>query len=160
MAKIIYADGKYAIESNGVLTPITQIVDGGKTLKLPANDSNRQYFSIANFQKAAVGGELELTYKPSVSVTRNPGTEPRTIKPLEDWLNEEDKAAYLALKEKAQKARDEANTKPPMTELEKKQRAVDRAQAALAALLANSQSTDAEIQVATDNATKAKKGAK
>lgn len=132
MATIIKKGDKYAIEDNGVNTPVTQIVDNGKTLKLPTNSSNRQYFSIKTFDAKNVDGKLELTYKPTVKITRDPNTAPRTIKPIEDWLNEDDRKIFLELKEKAQKARDEANTKAPTTDLEKAQRALARAEAQLA----------------------------
>ena len=43
---------------------------------------------------------------------------------------------YLALVEKAKKAREESNKKAPMSDLEKAMRAVERAQAKLAELQA------------------------
>lgn len=125
----------HAIENNGVVTPIDKIVDGGKTFKLPTNDANRQYFNIDRFEKNCDdNGRLELTYKPSVTIGAREGTG-RTVKPLEDWLSDEDRVLYLELKAKAQKARDEANTKAPMTKLEKAQRRMERAQKALEKLM-------------------------
>ena len=49
----------YELVDNGVTTPITKIVDDGKTLVLPPNSSNRKYWSIEKVNK----GEVELTYK-------------------------------------------------------------------------------------------------
>ena len=129
-------EGVVFVEDNGVVKPIDKIVDGGKTYKLPENASNRQYFNIARFEKDAMDGRLELTYKPSVTIGTREGTK-RQVKPLEDWLEGDDRALYLELKAKAQKARDEANTKAPMTELEKAQRRMERAQKALEKLLAS-----------------------
>lgn len=135
MAKLLITGEGYALQDGDVTTPITTIVDGGKTLKLPTNSSNRQYFSIERLITSAINGELELTYKPSVTITKTSDSAPRTIKPLEDWLEGEDKATYLALKQKAQEARDAANTKAPLTATEKAQRAYDKAKAALEALM-------------------------
>lgn len=142
MAKIINKDGQWTIEDNGTVTTIDKIVDDGKTLKLPTNSSNRQYFSIATFNKSAVNGELELTYKASVTITKTPGTQ-RTIKPLEDWLEGDDKAKYLELQKKAKEARDKANTATPKTELEKAQARLAKAAAELKAI------EDAEAAKAT-----------
>ena len=158
MAKLLITSEGYALQDGNVTTPITTIVDGGKTLKLPTNSSNRQYFSIERLTKSAINGELELTYKPSVTITKTSDSAPRTIKPLEDWLEGEDKATYLALKQKAQEARDEANTKAPMTELEKKRKAVERAQKALEEL--EKSMAPAQAPVAPDQApTESEKGA-
>lgn len=101
-------------------------------LKLPENASNRKWFSINKV--VAAGGEIELTYKESK--TLGPRTESAPRKGLEEYLEGKDKETYLALVEKAKKAREEANKKAPMTELEKAQRAVERAQAKLAELQA------------------------
>lgn len=99
-------------------------------LKLPENPSNRKWFSIKKVE--AAGGEIELTYKESK--TLGPRTESAPRKGLEEYLEGEDREMYLALVEKAKKAREEANKKAPMTEYEKRVRAVERAQAKLAEL--------------------------
>lgn len=102
------------------------------TLVLPANESNRKYFNSKKVD--AAGGTIELTYKESK--TLGPRTESTPRKGLEEYLEGEDKETYLALVEKAKKAREEANKKAPMTEYEKRVRAVERAQARLAELQA------------------------
>ena len=100
------------------------------TLVLPANEANRKYF---NSKKGdAAGGEIELTYKESKTI--GPRTESTPRKGLEEYLEGKDKEMYLALVEKAKKAREEANKKAPMSNLEKAMRAVERAQAKLAEL--------------------------
>lgn len=109
-------------------TQVTELVDRPKnepyTLILPTNPSNRKYFNSKKVD--AAGGEIELSYKATITLGSRPeGTTQR--KSLEDYLNDEDKATYLALIEKAKKAREEANKKQPMTELEKAQRAYERA---------------------------------
>ena len=100
------------------------------TLVLPANEANRKYFNSKKVD--AAGGEIELTYKESKTI--GPRTEPTPRKGLEEYLEGKDKEMYLALVEKAKKAREEANKKAPMSDLEKAMRAVERAQAKLAEL--------------------------
>jgi hypothetical protein len=108
--------------------PIDTIVDDGKTLKLPENPSNRKYFNLAKVE--AADGIVELTYKETIKLgTKEPG---ESKKPLEDYLNDEDKALYLALVEKAKAARAEAHKKVPMTEKEKLQAKIARLQAQVA----------------------------
>ena len=102
------------------------------TLVLPANEANRKYFNSKKVETA--GGEIELTYKESKTI--GPRTESAPRKGLEEYLEGKDKEMYLALVEKAKKAREEANKKAPMSDLEKAMRAVERAQAKLAELQA------------------------
>ena len=102
------------------------------TLVLPANEANRKYFNSKKVD--AAGGEIELTYKESKTI--GPRTESAPRKGLEEYLEGKDKEMYLALVEKAKKAREEANKKAPMSDLEKAMRAVERAQAKLAELQA------------------------
>lgn len=93
------------------------------TLILPENPSNRKYFSSKKVD--AAGGEIELTYKESK--TLGPRTESVTPrKGLEEYLDEDDKALYLALVEKAKKNREEANKKVPLTPLQKAEREVEK----------------------------------
>ena len=102
------------------------------TLVLPANEANRKYFNSKKVD--AAGGEIELTYKESKTIGPRAESAPR--KGLEEYLDGKDKETYLALVEKAKKAREAANKKAPMTEYEKRVRAVERAQAKLAELQA------------------------
>ena len=110
-------------ENIEVVRPIEEIVDEGKTLKLPENESNRKYFNIAKIEKA--GGTIELTYKESI--TLGPKSEQVPRKGLEEYLEGDDKELYLALIEKAKKNREEVNKKAPMSEVEKARRAYERA---------------------------------
>lgn len=86
------------------------------------NDTNRRLVSIAMIEKANVE-RFEITPKDY--------KEPRTLnvapkKGLEEWLEGDDKELFLALVEKAKKAREEAHKKVPMTELEKAIKARDK----------------------------------
>lgn len=124
------------IDDNNVET-VTPIEEFGynrdkvaDNLHLPANPYGREWCMI----KKVVGDELEL--KPHVD--RVLGTQqPR--KPDEDFLEGEDRKLYLELKEKIRKAREEANKKPALTELEKAQLAVKRAEEKLAAAKAKAE---------------------
>jgi len=132
MTKIIKKDDKFALVVNDVTTPITEIVDDGKTLKLPANDVNRKYFSIARFEDKATNNELELSYKQTVKL--GTGSTRRNVKPLEDFLEGDEKTKYIELRDKAMAKRKEANKPTPMTAKEKALRALERAKAQLAEL--------------------------
>ena len=102
------------------------------TLVLPANEVNRKYFNSKKVD--AAGGEIELTYKESK--TLGPRTESAPRKGLEEYLEGKDKETYLALVEKAKKAREEANKKAPMTEEEKLRRRIARDEARIEELKA------------------------
>ena len=90
-------------------------------------DTNRRLISI----KMISGVEM-------YEITPKEYHEPRTLstntKSLMDYLNDEDKAIFTQLIEKAKKAREEATKKEVLTPVEKAQRAVERAMAKLKAL--------------------------
>lgn len=121
---VIKDDQGLVIETKDIDT----IVDDGKTLKLPENPSNRKYFNLAKVE--AANGDIELTYKETIKLgTRESG---ESKKPLEDYLDEDDRELYLALVEKAKKNRAEANKRVPMTDLEKAKAKVARLMAQIA----------------------------
>lgn len=71
---------------------------------LPKNPANRKWISKAKLDGMQIGEEgLVLEYKESKKL----GSYTRETKPLEDYLEEEDRKTYLALQEKA-KANKEA----------------------------------------------------
>ena len=102
-------------------------------LKLPTNTCNRVWVSCAKVDKAP--GQC-IDYGAEAKVARVLGPREGNVerKPLEDYLSEDDRKAYLALVEKAKKAREEANKKKPLTKLEKAQREVEKWQARVALL--------------------------
>ena len=102
-------------------------------LKLPANTCNRVWVSCAKVDKAP--GQC-IDYGAEAKVARVLGPREGNVerKPLEDYLDEKDRKTYLALIEKAKAARNAANKKQPMSELEKAQRAVEKWQARVALL--------------------------
>lgn len=89
-------------------------------LKLPANSCNRVWVSCAKVDKAP---NQCVDYGDVVKQSRT--TTGTSHKKLEDWLNDEDRATYLALVEKAQKAKEDAKKKP-MSKLEKAQKQVEK----------------------------------
>ncbi len=129
--KIIKGEHGFAISFDGEKIAINKIVDEGKTLSLPQNPSNRRYFSIAAFEKHQVNGELELTYKPTVTIGNGPRA---SRKPLEDFLEGKDRDTYLKLVAQAEEARKAASVKPKLTAVEKLQQSIARNQAKLDAL--------------------------
>ena len=101
-------------------------------LKLPANSCNRVWTNCARVDKAIdqcvdYGDEVKM---PRV-VTGRSNVE---RKPLEDYLDGDDRKLYLELVEKAKKAREEANKKKPLTKLEKAQREFEKWQKEVARL--------------------------
>ena len=128
--KVYLSNNKYFMEDNNTVTELTPNED--RYLKLPTNNVNRVWISCAKIDKAPNQcvdyGDVVKTARTNVSTTER--------KPLEDYLSPEDKATYLALVEKAKKAREEAHKKVPMTKEEKLRRIIERAQAEIAALQA------------------------
>lgn len=127
--KVYKKDGKFFMEDKGNVVEVTPNKD--YWLKLPANSCNRVWTNCAKVDKAE---NQCVDYGDEVKMPRTiTGRSAAERKPLEDYLNEEDRKTYLELVEKAKKAREEAK-KQPMSELEKAQRAVERWQARVAAL--------------------------
>lgn len=128
--KVYKKEGKFFMEDKGNVVEVTPNKD--YWLKLPANSCNRVWTNCAKVDKAA---NQCVDYGDEVKVPRTiTGRSAVERKPLEDYLSEEDRKTYLALVEKAKKAREEATKKKPLTELEKAQREVEKWQARVALL--------------------------
>lgn len=129
--KVYQENGKYFMQDGNNVVALTPNDD--RYLKLPANSVNRVWVSCAKVDKAP---NQCVDYGEDVKVARTLGqrTEPTARKGLEEYLEGKDKEMYLKLVEKAKANRDAANKKAPMTDMEKAQRAVDRALANLAKL--------------------------
>ena len=128
--KVYKKEGKFFMEDQGNVVEVTPNKD--YWLKLPANSCNRVWTNCAKVDKAA---NQCVDYGDEVKVPRTiTGRSAVERKPLEDYLSEEDRKTYLALVEKAKKAREEATKKKPLTELEKAQREVEKWQARVALL--------------------------
>ena len=128
--KVYKKEGKFFMEDNGNIVEVTPNKD--YWLKLPTNSCNRVWTNCAKVDKAP---NQIVDYGDEVKVPRTiTGRTSVERKPLEDYLSEEDRKTYLALVEKAKKAREEANKKKPLTELEKAQREVEKWQNRVAQL--------------------------
>ena len=128
--KVYKKEGKFFMEDQGNVVEVTPNKD--YWLKLPANSCNRVWTNCAKVDKAA---NQCVDYGDEVKMPRTiTGRSAVERKPLEDYLSEEDRKTYLALVEKAKKAREEATKKKPLTELEKAQREVEKWQARVALL--------------------------
>lgn len=120
-ADLIMEDGKFYVEDNGVRTAecVVKPYRGNRhEIHLQPNSSNRKIWDYDDaVQKCKDGGRIKLMYKPTIKL----GTVTRTNIPnakLIEYLDEADKAEYLAIIERA-KANYEAQKKKPMTEKEK-----------------------------------------
>lgn len=114
-------DGKFYIEDNGVRTAecVVKPYRDTEEIHLQPNSSNRKFWNAVDARKkCANGGRIQLTYKPSIKL--GGGTTRTNIPNLKliEYLDEADKAEYLAIIERA-KANYESQKKKPMTEKEK-----------------------------------------
>lgn len=129
--KVYLNNQTYFMEDGSAIIELTPNQD--RYLKLPANSVNRVWVSCAKVDKAP---NQCVDYGEDVKVARTlaPRGESTPRKGLEEYLNDEDKALYLALVEKAKANREAANKKAPMTEEEKLRARIARDEARLAAL--------------------------
>ena len=127
--KIYKTNDTFYMEDNDTIVELSPNKD--YFLKLPENSVNRVWVSCRKVDNAP---NQTIDYG---DIVKTPRTLTTSKRPLEDYLNDEDKAMYLALIEKAKKAREEA-TKKPMTEEEKLKAKIAKYQAQYDALLAKS----------------------
>ena len=127
--RIYKTNDTFYMEDNDTIVELSPNKD--YFLKLPENSVNRVWVSCKKVDKAP---NQTIDYG---DIVKTPRTLTTSKRPLEDYLNDEDKAVYLALIEKAKKAREEA-TKKPMTEEEKLKAKIAKYQAQYDALLAKS----------------------
>lgn len=136
-------DGKFYVEDNGVRTAecVVKPYRGSEIIYLQPNSANRKFFMAPEARKQCADGQrVKLLFKPSIKL----GTVTRTNIPnakLIEYLNDEDKAEYMAIIERA-KAAMEAARKKPMTEKEKIEAQITKLTAKLAGLESNKE--DAE----------------
>lgn len=141
-ADLIMEDGKFYIEDNGVRTAecVVKPYRGSEIIYLQPNSANRKFFMAPEARKQCEGGvRVKLLYKPSIKLGIVTHTNIPNAKLIE-YLNEEDKAEYLAIIERA-KQNYEAQKKKPLTEAEKLQAQIAKLQAKLNAL----EGTDEEV---------------
>ena len=96
-----------------------KLADEGKTLALPKNPSNRQWFNLAKAEATIVEeGKVQLLYKASKTFGAR-GTSVPDSK-LIAYLSEEEQAEYNAIIERAREAM-AADKAKPLSDLEKLQ---------------------------------------
>lgn len=114
MTKIIKDDTTptgFALMDGETKLPITELVDDGKTLKLPKNSSNRTYYSV----KKVTEGHDELTYKETRTLNVKGDAKPKQT-PWEDYLTDKEKKTLDDLKAKAEARRAQKNLDDLMAE--------------------------------------------
>lgn len=104
--RIYSQDSKFYMEDNGNTTELVELVDNGKTLKLPENSSNRRYCSV---EKAIKG--ITLDYKETKTFGPRENTQSKESAPkksnapklneLVELLTEEERQVYRDLMNKA-----------------------------------------------------------
>lgn len=104
--RIYSKDSKYYMEDNGTTTELVEVVDNGKTLKLPENSSNRKYCSV---EKALKG--ITMDYKETKVFGPRENTQSKESAPkksdapklneLVELLTEDEKEVYRDLMNKA-----------------------------------------------------------
>lgn len=158
MAAIIkYGDMDYRVlsvaeDGTETIGETCKIVDDGKTIALTPNESNRKYFNIVRFEKTAIDGKLELTYKETIKLGTG-GTKTPNSKLIE-YLSDEDKAEYEAIIARAREAM-EAARKKPVTKEDKIMAKIAKLQAELEEINKN-KTTEADAE-AEQPAKKSKK---
>lgn len=137
-AAIIVNEGEYVVvDLDGNVLGTTTLVDDGKTLKLPANPSNRKWFNLANAQAAIdEQGKCDLTYKATRKVGSGNSSLPHAK--LIAYLPEELQSEYNAIIDEARKLMeaDRATRKTGKTPEEKLAEKIAKKKAELDNLLA------------------------
>lgn len=101
----------FALVDGDITLPIDELVDDGKTLKLPKNSSNRTYYSL----KKVTEGHDELTYKETRTLTVKGDAKPKQA-PWEDYLTDEEKSTLEILKAVAEQRRSQKTLDDLMAE--------------------------------------------
>jgi hypothetical protein len=136
LAKLIKKeDGYHVIDQDGTEGPVCNKRTADGYIILTPNAANRKCVNEALAEATFANGAefIPLTYKATRTIGSTGPKIPNAK--LIEYLNEEDKAEYLAIIERARVAYD-ADHKKPMTDIEKAEAKVKKAKEALAKLLA------------------------
>ena len=124
----------YEIVDNGKIISIDSTYPGEPlSLVLPANSANRHYFNKKKVDNA--GGKIEVSYKETKHFGPRGSSNRQPSKPLEYYLEGDEREAYVKLVEKAKKIKQETTKLVPLTVLEKAQRNAERAKEKLEKLM-------------------------
>lgn len=134
-AKLVIADDGVHLIDNDEDKGVLAITKDKLCYILPTNSANRKWYSIKKIEAAKAEGktEIELDYKESIKIGPI-GTKLPNAK-LIAYLPEDLQAEYKAIIDRAIAAKNDAKQKP-MTELEKAQAKLAKAQAAYEKLIA------------------------
>lgn len=132
-AKLVITNDEVHLVDNDQDLGALEITKDEMCYILPANSSNRKWFSVKKVEAAKSAGTdtIVLDYKASRTVGSCKAHMPN--EKLISYLPEDLQAEYKAIVDRAIAARD-ADKSKPMTELEKAQAKLAKAQAALAKL--------------------------
>lgn len=136
LAKIVkLEDGYHVIDNDSTIGPVCEKITTDGYLTLSKNAANRKYYNYKNLEKHFSESDepIDLCYKESKHFG-NLGTKIPHEK-LIAYLSEEDQAEYRAIIDRARAAK-AADVKKPLTEKEKLEKKIAKAQEALAKLLA------------------------
>lgn len=137
MCEIVKEGEEYFLVDNGVKSEPLKTEATGVAFVLPVNSSNRKWYNKGRVDAAIESeGKLVLTYKATrkIGSTGSTGVRMPNAKLVETYLSPEEFAEYKAIIDRAIAARDAAKAKP-MTEKEKLEAKIAKAQAALDKLL-------------------------
>ena len=139
--KIVFCeDGDYLVDNDKTTGPLPLSSDG-LAYVLPENSANRHFFAISKLEKIKATGVTETILEYRASRKIGPVGTHIPNKKLISYLPEAEQAEYKAIIDRAIAARDAAKAKP-MTELEKAQAKLAKAQKALAELMAKAKDGD------------------
>lgn len=152
MVTIKKVDDQYIMDVDGTETvlEVKQPKGWDKTLFLPENPTGRKLINLAACDKRleANGGSFELTVKTAHATGPRGKTVPNAklveyLKTLDNGQELYDE--YMAIIDEAYKAMEAAKAKP-LTEREKLELKIKKAQEALAKLEADAENTDKEVE--------------
>lgn len=135
LAVIVKLEDGYHVKNNdGNVGDVCKLLDDG-AVKLTENAANRKFIRQSILDKffGEGGTEYPLTYKETKHIGSTGSKLPN--EKLISYLSEEEQAEYRAIIERARAAK-AADVKKPLTEKEKLERKIAKAQEALAKLLA------------------------
>lgn len=139
---VMQEDGIHVVDQDGTIGPVcTKLTSDGYYILTP-NAANRKCLNKAKTDAYFVenpNGEIPLTYKATRTFDGTSSKLPNAK--LIAYLDEELQAEYKAIIDRAIEAKNAAKAQP-MTELEKAQAKVKKAQEALAKLLAQAEGTE------------------
>lgn len=140
--KIVFCEDADYLVDNGTKSEPLQITKDGLCYVLPVNSANRKWFSLKKIDAAKAAGQTEIVLDYKASRATGSCSQHLPNEKLISYLPEAEQAEYKAIIERAMKAREDAKAKP-MTELEKAQARVAKAQAAYDKLLAEAANSNA-----------------